>query len=150
MAITASGVYGLTFEKAFIDTLGESAEAEDNRAILVLDAYTPNYDTHDFRSDITNEAAGTGYTSGGVAVTGTEIAVATPSAGIMRFDHDDVSWASSTIADAMALVGYFNVGTAATDPLHYLLDFVAGVTTSNGLLLVQIASGGVWQLDYTP
>jgi hypothetical protein len=147
MAITASGLYGLTLEKMFIDTAGESLEAEDNKALLVLDAYTPNFDTHDFRDDITNEATGTGYTSGGVAFTTTEI---TLSSGVLTYDHADVSWASSTIANAMALVGYFNVGSAATDQLIYLLDFVTAVTTSNGLLTVQINASGVFTLDYTP
>lgn len=151
MAISASGLYGLTLEKMFIDTAGQSLEAETHKGLLVADGYTHNYDTHDFRDDITNEiAAGGGYTTGGNTLTTTEITVASPSAGVLKYDHDDVQWASSTISLAMALVGYFNVGTAATDQLVYLLDFVTAVTTSNGLLLVQINTNGVFNLDYTP
>jgi hypothetical protein len=150
MAITASGLYGLTLEKMFIDTAGQSLEAETHKALLVLDAYTHNYDTHDFRDDITNEATGTAYTTGGVTITTTEITVGSPAVGTLKYDHDDVSWAASTIANAMALVGYFNVGSAATDQLVYLLDFVTAVTTSAGLLLVQINANGVFNLDYTP
>lgn len=151
MAVSASGLYGLTLEKMFIDTMAQSLEAETHKALLVADGYTHNYDTHDFRDDITNEiAAGGGYSTGGKAFTTTEITVASPSAGTLKYDHDDVSWASSTISVAMALVGYFNVGTAGTDALIYLLDFVTAVTTSNGLLLVQINANGVFNLDYTP
>ena len=51
MSITASGFYGLSLEKCLIDTLGESLEAEDNKVALVQDAYTPNFDTHDFFND---------------------------------------------------------------------------------------------------
>jgi hypothetical protein len=150
MSITASGLYGLTIEKMFIDTMGQSLEAETHKALLVEDGYTPNYDTHDFRNDLTNEVTGTAYTTGGVTITTTEITPATPSAGTLKYDHDDASWAASTIANAMALVGYFNVGSSATDALIYLLDFVTAVTTSNGLLLVQIAANGVFNLDHTP
>lgn len=150
MSITASGLYGLTLEKMFIDTAGQSLEAETHKALLVEDGYTPNYDTHDFRNDLTNEVTGTNYTSGGVTITTTEITVASPSAGTLKYDHDDAQWASSSISNAMALVGYFNVGSSATDQLIYLLDFVTAVTTSNGLLLVQINSNGVFNLDYTP
>ena len=150
MAITASGLYGLTLEKMFTDTSGQSLEAETHKALLVLDAYTPNFDTHAFRSDVTNEATGTGYVSGGETITTTEITIGSPAVGQLKYDHDDVQWASSTIANAMALVGYFNVGTAGTDQLVYLLDFVTAVTTSNGLLLVQINANGVFTLDFTP
>lgn len=147
MAITASGLYGLTLEKMFIDTAGQSLEAETHKALLVQDAYTHNYDTHDFRDDITNEVSGTGYSTGGTTFTTTNI---TLSSGVLTYDHDDVSWSSSTITSAMAMIGYFNVGTAATDQLIYLLDFVTAVSTSNGLLLVQINASGVFTLDYTP
>lgn len=147
MAITASGLYGLTLEKMFINTAGQSLEAETHKALLVLDAYTHDYTVHDFRDDITNEATGTGYTAGGVAFTATEITLA---AGTLTYDHADVSWAASSIANAMALIGYFNVGTAATDQLIYLLDFVTAVTTSSGLLTVQINASGVFTLDFTP
>jgi hypothetical protein len=147
MAITASGFYGLTLEKMFIDTAAQSMEAETHKGLLVLDAYTPNYDTHDFRDDITNEASGTGYSSGGSTITGTEI---TLSGGVLTWDFVDPSWTSSTIANAMAHVSYFNVGSAATDQLLLLLDFVTAVTTSNGTLLVAINASGAMTLDYTP
>lgn len=151
MAITASGLYGLTLEKMFIDTAGQSLEAETHKMMLVTDSYSPNYDTHDFRDDIgANENTGTGYTTGGATITTTEIAIATPAAGQLRWDHDDVSWSSSTITAAMAGVDYFNVGTSATDQLIALLDFVTAVTTVSGLLTVQIATNGVFYLDYTP
>ncbi len=151
MAITASGLYGPTLEKMFINTAAQSLEAETHRGMLVLDAYTPNYDTDAFRSTpTTNEASGTGYTAGGTTITTTEITLATPATGTLRWDHDDPQWANSTITNAMALVDYFNVGTAATDQLICLLDFVTAVSTSNGLLLVQIAANGIFNLDHTP
>jgi hypothetical protein len=150
MAITASGLYGLTLEKMFIDTAAQSLEAETHKMLLVLDAYTPDYDVHDFRNDVTNEASGTGYTTGGATITTTEITVGSPSAGVLKWDHDDVSWSTSTIASAMAGVDYFNVGTSATDQLICLLDFVTAVSTSAGLLLVSIHANGVLNLDYSP
>lgn len=147
MAITASGIYGPTLEKIFIDTAGESLEAEDNKVLLVTDSYTHNYDTHDFRDDITNEVSGTGYTAGGTALTSTEVTLAS---GVLTFDAADVSWASSTISNAMASVLYFNVGSAATDQLVMLHDFVTAVSTTSGTLTVQWNASGLMTLDYTP
>lgn len=147
MAITASGVYGLTLEKMFIDTAGESLEAEDNKVLMVTDSYTHNYDTHDFRDDITNEVTGTNYTAGGTALTATEITLAS---GVLTFDAADVSWANSTIANAMAGIHYFNVGSAATDQLVLLSDFVTAASTTNGTFTIQWHASGILTLDYTP
>lgn len=147
MAITASGLYGLTLEKMLIDTAGQSLEAETHKVLMVTDSYTPNFDTHDFRNDITNEVSGTGYTAGGVAITSTEI---TLSSGVLTFDSADPSWASSTITNAMAAVHYFNVGADTTDQLVFLSDFVTAASTTNGTFLIQIAAGGWVTIDYTP
>ena len=147
MAITASGLFGLSLEKALIDTLGESWEAEDNKVLMVTDTYAPNFDTHDFRDDITNEVSGTGYTAGGTALTSTELTI---NSGTLVFDAADVSWASSTIASAMAGVYYTNVGAAATDQLVLLSDFVTAASTTNGTFTIQWAAGGIAIFDYSP
>lgn len=147
MAITASGLYGLTIEKQLIDTLGQSYEAETHKVLMVQDTHTPDFTTHDFRDDITNEVSGTGYTAGGKAITTTEITLAS---GTLTFDGDDVSWPSSTITSAMAAVHYFNVGTAATDPLGFLSDFVTAASSSSGTFTIQWNASGIFQVDYTP
>jgi hypothetical protein len=147
MAITASGIYGLSLEKMMIDTLGESLEAEDNKVALVSDSYTPNFDTHDFFADLTNEVTGTNWASGGVALTGTEI---TLSSGVLTFDATDVSVASTTISSAMAAVLYTNVGSGATDQLILLSDFVNAVSTSAGTFGIAWSASGILTLDYTP
>jgi hypothetical protein len=147
MAVTASGFYGLTLEKIFIDTAGETLEAEDNKTLLVTNSESPNFDTHDFRADITNEVSGTGYTGGGTALTSTEI---TLSSGTLTFDAADTVWAASSISSARAAVHYFVTGNSATDMLIYLINFGADVSTSSGTLTVQYAAGGIFTLDYTP
>jgi hypothetical protein len=153
MSITASGLYGLSIEKMMIDTLGESLEAEDHYMLLVTDTYTPNFDTHALYSDITNQiGAGGGYTTGGTTITTTEVTVASPAAGQLKWDHDDATWAASTITNAMAGIDLTNVAglAAASNQLIACLDFVTAVSTVSGLLTVQIAANGVFYLDYTP
>lgn len=147
MAITASGLYGPTLEKMLIDTAGQSLEAETHKVLMVQDGYTHNYDTHDFRDDITNEVSGTGYTTGGNTLTSTEVTLAS---GVLTYDAADVSWPASTITSAMAGVGYFNVGSAATDMLVFLSDFVTAASTSNGTFTIQWNASGIFTVDYTP
>lgn len=147
MAITAAGMYGLTIEKMFIDTAGQSLEAETHKEALVQDGYTPNFDTHDFFDDVTNEVSGTGYTTGGVANTATEL---TLSAGTMTYDYADTVYSTVTITDAMGGVFYFNVGSAATDQLLGLQDFVTAASATAADFTIQHNASGVFTLDYTP
>jgi hypothetical protein len=145
--VTASGVYGLTLEKMLIDTAGQSLEAETHKVLMVTDTEAPDFNLHDFRADIAAEVTGTGYTAGGNAITGTEITLA---AGLLTFDGADVDWPNSTIANAMAAVGYFNVGTAATDQLVWLSDFVTAASSTAALFRVQWHANGIITIDYTP
>lgn len=145
MAITASGVFGLTLEKMLNNGAAIDLEAEDNKVALVNDSYTPNFDTHDFFNDLTNEVSGTGYTTGGKAYTSTEI---TLSSGVLTYDCADPSWTSSTIPNAMAAVYYCD--SVASDPLIFLQDFVSAVSTVSGTLTIQENASGLFTIDYTP
>ena len=147
MAISGSGFYALTHEKMMIDTAGQSMEAETHKGLLVTDTYTPDYNAHDFRNDITNEVSGTGYSAGGEAFTSTELTI---SGGVVTWDFADPSWASSSITDAMAHISYFNVGADTTDQLLLLLDFVTAVSTSDGTLLVALDAAGAATWDLVP
>jgi hypothetical protein len=147
MAITSSGVYFLSFEKALIDTLGQSWEAETHKVMLDSDTDTPAFDTHDFRNDVATEVTGTNWSAGGVTLTGTELTVA---AGILTFDAADVSVASTTISNAMASIFYTNVGSSATDQLIMLHDFVTNVSTSSGTFGIQWHATGMLTADLVP
>jgi hypothetical protein len=141
-----SGVYGLTLEKFFIDTLGDSLEAEDNNIMLTQSGYTPNFDTQDFRNDVTNESSGAGYSSGGKAFTGTEI---TLSGGVLTFDSADPSWAGASVT-ARGSVLYRPTGNAATDELFMAHTFGSDVTATAGTFTVAWNASGILTIDYTP
>lgn len=148
MAVTTSGVFALSFEKALIDTLGKSWESETNKVALISDSATPNFDTMDFWDDLSaNEVTGTNWAAGGVALTGTELTIAS---GIVTFDATDVSVASTTITSAMAAVLKTDVGSSATDQLLLLSDFVTAVSTVNGTFAITWAAGGICQFDLVP
>lgn len=151
MSITASGWYGPTVEKFFnatsLPTNGLESETATS-CLLVNDSYTPNFDTHDFYNDITNEVSGTGYSAGGATLTSTELTI---SSGTLVYDAADVSWTTSTISNAMAAVIKFSRGGASSaDELILLSDFVTAVSTTAGTLLVAWAAGGIAVHDYTP
>jgi hypothetical protein len=142
------GAYALTFEKMFLNAMGtESMEDEDHKELLVTDSEVPNFDTHDFRDDITAETSGTNYSVGGVACTGTEWTIA---ASLMTYDMVDTVYTNVTIPTVMGGVFYFNVGSAATDALILMQDFVTGASATAADFTIQHHTNGVLTLDHVP
>jgi hypothetical protein len=65
--------------------------------------------------------------------------------GVLVIDSADISWVSSTITARWGVV-YKSTGTGATSPLLALIDFdTAGVSTTNGTLLITLPTLGIWQ-----
>lgn len=98
--------------------------------MLTTSAYTENKDTHEFRSDVTNEVTGTGYTAGGQAVTVT----------VTKDDANDridislggASWASSTITARKAVYYKRRGGAASADEVIAVNDFGSDVVSTGG------------------
>lgn len=86
------------------------------KAMLCTSSYTPNYDTHEFRSDVTNEVTGTGYSSGGVALTGEGITLDTTN-DRLKIDADDADFGTLTVTGITQMIVYVDTGSAATDLL---------------------------------
>ncbi len=152
MAITASGGYGLTFEKIYLKTQTAGMESASAMwCLMCTDTEAPNFDTHDFVADIAAEVtAGSGYTTGGMALASVAVDVGSPAAGQIRVDSADPAWTTSTITSAMAAVLYFTTGNTATAQLVFLSDFVTAATSSNGTFTITVAANGWWYIDYTP
>ncbi len=68
--------------------------------------------------------------------------------GTMKWDADDLSWATSTITNARALFCYANALTAKNGIV--LLNFGADYSTVAGTFTVQFATGGIFTVDWTP
>ena len=150
MAITASGLYFLSWEKMLIDTLGETLEAEDNVIVLVTDSHSPAFDTDDFHADLDNEITGGNYSS--EALTSTEITVTT---GTMKFDAADTKYDNGaaddvTITNAMAAIFHTTVSGTATDQLIGLWDHVTAASSTASTFTTQWNGSGMFTLDLTP
>ena len=149
MAITASGLFGLTLEKCFNNGAAIDLEAEDNKVAMITDSATPDFDAHDFWADLSaNEVSGTGYTAGGQLLATTTLTVGSPAAGQLKWDAVDAAWTTSTITSAMASVVYADA--IASDPLVALHDFVTAASTTAGTFTIQWNASGLAYFDYTP
>jgi hypothetical protein len=103
--------------------------------MLVLDAYTPNKATHNFRDDVTNEVAtGGGYTADGKAVTVTTTLDTTNH----RYDIEfaDTSWTTSTITARGCVIYKRRGGASSADELICAITFGTDVSTTGGTFLI--------------
>lgn len=138
MAVT-SKVYGLA-QQGFA-TQEIKFDTDSLKAMLCTSLYVPDQDTHRYKSSVTNEIAGTGYTAGGMALTGKTVTY-DAATNTVRLDCDDVTWTNSTLTARIA-VFYKDTGTAATSPLLCWWDFGSDQTSSAGPFSLSIAANGL-------
>lgn len=128
MAVTTSW-YGnglLNLAKGNIDL-----DTDSFKVMLTTSSYTPNQDTHDFRDDITNEITGTGYSSGGSALSGVSVTYDGTS-NEMRVLWNDLSWSSASFTARYAVIYKSRGGVSSADELLAYIDFGADQTVSSG------------------
>lgn len=142
MAVT-SFWFGKAFEAAFNKEI--DLDTDTLKVMLTTSTYVPNQDTHKFKSDVTNEVTGTGYTAGGMALTGVTASGSqyTGATNIWAFDANDVVWAASTITARIAVCYDSTPATDATRPLLFYVDFGADVTSTAGDFTITWAAGGL-------
>ena len=109
------------------------------KVALLTASYTPDYTNHKFYSDLTNEVVGTGYSAGGVALSGVTVTEddVTPKSYISA---SNPSWASSTITARYVAV-YKSTGTGSTSALIGLIDLGGNKSTNGDTFLLSIPSG---------
>ena len=139
MAVTAF-FYGKVFESAFNKLI--DFDTDVIKVMLCTSTYTPNQDTHQFKSSVTNEVTGTGYTADG-ATLGTPTMTYTAGTNVLMFDGVDVSWASSTITARYAVIYDSSPGTDATRPLIAYVDFGADVSSTAATFSITWDAAGI-------
>lgn len=93
---------------------------------------TGNQDTWEFRSAVTNEITGTGYSAGGIAQPFTLNGL-TLVGGKQTITWTNITngWTSATFS-AVGCIIYLSTGNAATDILLHFVDFGGTVSCTNG------------------
>jgi len=144
----ASGLYVETFEAALKNDLALDMDNDTFKCMLTLTGYTPNFETHTNKSDVTNEASGTGYTAGGETLTSVAMTSSSDGTGTIKWDADDVSWTNSTLTAVTGAVIYDD--TVTNDRLIAYIDFGGSFSTTSGTFQIQWNASGIFTLDLKP
>ena len=109
------------------------------KAMAVTSAHVESPDTQ-FRSELTDEITGTGYTAGGVAVSGVT-STYDATANRVKITCDVVDFGAVTAPDVAGVVFYIDTGNAATDVVLSTDLFPA--VEAEGALSYQPSADGV-------
>lgn len=139
MAVTAK-VYGLALK-----SLGNKEidlDTDTLKVMLCTSSYTPDQDTHQYKSSITNEVSGTGYTATGATLASVVVAYNTGT-NVYNLDAADTVWSGSTITARYAVIYDSSPATDATRPLLAYVDFGADVISSAGTFTITWDAAGI-------
>lgn len=142
MAVTAH-MYGNALLKALskdVDWLNDTV-----KVMLCTSGYSPNQDTHIYKSDVTNEVTSDGYTAGGMDLTNKTMTYDAAS-NTIKLDADDTAWSNASITARYAVI-YDDAG--ATDGAKVLLgyvDFGEDKMSSSGDFMIQWSDSGIFNI----
>lgn len=126
---------------SFLDGLARGRfdlSADTIKVLLTGSSYAESKDGHAYRSDVTDEVTGTGYTAGGAAVT-VSLALDT-AADWLTMTFGAVTWPSSTFTARKAVYYKSRGGSASADELLFCVVFDNPVAASGGTLTLQQSS----------
>lgn len=144
MAVTIT-TYGL-----FLQSLTEGRVATNSDELwcmLVTSGYVFNQHTHKFKSVVTGEIAGSGYTPGGQKVTTAPTAYDSPSK-TLKLPAGNLAWPSVSFAGAVGAVLYFkSIGAAENAmPLYAYINFGESVSRDAQAFYLNWPTTGVMKL----
>lgn len=150
MAVTASGLYVATFIDILDTTqLAVDLDLETHKVALFSNSITPNFSSdtaYGVSPYDANEVSGTGWSAGGVALTGT--AVSESPTGTLMWDATDVSETGTTLTNARCALIYADA--LAGNNAIVLVNFGADYSTVSGTFAITWAATGVFTIDLTP
>lgn len=117
-------VYGKFLQKAVSDLI-----APGLKAMICQAGYVADLDAHEFRSSVTNEVTGTGYTAGGVALTGEALTI-DAATNRVKIDAADADFGVVTFSAGTQVIVYVDTGNPATDRIVSQHAFVSAQSPS--------------------
>lgn len=121
-------------------------DSDTIKVMLCTSSYTPDQDTHQYKSSVTNEITGTGYTAGGATLSGVTITY-DAATNKLTFDASDTSWSASTLVARYAVIYDATPGSDATRPLIAYVTFDADKSSTSAPFQIIWDAAGIASLS---
>jgi hypothetical protein len=141
VTVTMYGQFPLNTLKKLLSDL--NAGGSSIKMMLTTSSYSPNQDTHQCKSDVTNEVTGTGYTAGGAVLANKAVSYASK---VTKFDADDVLWSNSTITARRGVLYDDTPAADADKKLILCIDFGENKSSNNGDFKIEFSASGIFTI----
>ena len=133
------------YAQAFVTMANKEVDWDTDtvKTMLTTVTYVPNQNTHKYKSDVTNEITGTGYTATGTTISPLTSAEATL---VWNLDGADAAWTTATFTARLAVTYDASPATDATRSLLSYVNFGADQSPAGVNFTVQWAAGGIVQV----
>lgn len=135
--MAAGKLYGPFFQSVCNKEI--DLDSDTIKVMLCTSAYTPDQDAHRYKSSVTSEVTGAGYTAGGATLTSVTAAY-NAATNTFTFDAGDTSWPTSTITARYAVIYDATPASDATRPLICYVDFATD----------QVSAGAAFTIAWDP
>jgi hypothetical protein len=132
--------YGLFFKSLCNKEI--DLDTDTIKLMLCSSTYSPNQDTHQYKSDVSNEITGTGYTAGGATV-GSVVVSYNTGTNVLSFDANDVTWTAASVTARYGVLYDASPGSDATRPLIGWIDFGGDVTSTGADFTIAWNASGI-------
>ncbi|MBF5002408.1 hypothetical protein IRT45_35415 [Nocardia sp. BSTN01] len=112
------------------------------KVMLCSSLYVPDQDAHQYKSSVTNEISGTGYTAGGQTVSPLTITY-NAATNQLVIDCPDAQWASASFTARVAVLYDATPASDSTRPLIGYILFDSDIPVTSSTFTVQWDSTGV-------
>lgn len=144
MATTQIKLYGKVLQSMLAKEVSVQSGAANLYAMLTTSSYTVDQDVHRYKSDVTNEVSGAGYTAGGVQLTGVTVAYDAPT-NKLSITCNAPAWSSATFTAATVVIYDRTAGTDASRALIGYGTFDSPQSPSAGNLTINLTGGVLFQ-----
>lgn len=143
MAVTAKW-YG----QALMKVLNKEVDFDTDtiKVMLCTTDYSPDQDTHVYKTDITGESSGTGYTAGGATLANTTMSY-TAASNVIKLDADDTVWSNSEITAYYAVIYDASPASSSARNLLGYVDFGENKTSAGpGTFTITWSTQGIFTI----
>lgn len=117
-------------------------DSDTLKVMLCGSGYTPDQDAHRYKSDVTSEITGPGYTAGGLALTSVVVSY-TGGTNTLMVDAADSQWTGATFTARVAVVYDSTPGSDSTRPLIGYILFDADISVTGSTFTITWDSAGI-------
>ena len=130
------------YTKFFLSVMNKEVDLDTDtlKVMLTTSSYTPSQHTHRYKSDVTNEITGTGYTAGGVALSSVTVG---NTSGVVTIDAADSQWTGATFTARNAVLYDASPGSDSTRPLIGYIAFDADIPVTSSTFTITWDSSGI-------